>query len=99
MGAAGAGLHRMGEGEPLANWRVLFPRDLEACSGGAGCRTRGPGFPQKPEAERGALSSLGLGLGSTGCAGKNIRRGIHLLFMWVVTDRNKFSTDLLNPLN
>lgn len=30
---------------------------------------------------------------------ENTGRGIHLLFMWVVTDRNKFSTDLLNPLN
>lgn len=67
-----------------------------------GWRGGGPGAAasQKAEAERGALSQpWSVGSAGPGGAGKDTGRGIHLLFMWVVTDRNKFSTDLLNPLN
>lgn len=59
---------------------------------------RGGGFPQDLETEVPG-QALARGLGWPGGGGENTWKGIHLLFMWVVTDRNKFSMDLLNPLN
>lgn len=56
------------------------------------------GFPQGLETEVPGRASAN-GLGWPGGWWEEHIRGIHLLFMWVVTDRNKFSMDLLNPLN